>query len=390
MNDTTKTGGETVAVPRGFVFLGRLVSTISHRALITMLLGWRCATAWLFDAKRAQYGLAVTRALMGCSALGLLLTNWSTRLYSFGAGAAWNGELAAPVTDFAQMWVFSYFPRIMGNNLLFTLSYLGLIALAVLVILGWRFRIVGPVFWVMWVSFIESNDMLGDQGDNMFRIAFLLLLLTDAACRWSLDARRRARKRWFAEGGVPNQIATVIHNLALVALIAQVVFVYTSGALFKAGGAPWREGTAVYDPLATQRFGTWPVLTDFLTAWGPLVAMFTLGSVFIQAAFPWMLLNRVTRIIALFGILSFHIGIAVLMGLPWFSLTMIAIDSVFIRDRSWRRVCARIRGLWAGSARTRVGAGLGRGSDSYAEQGPEATVEPPALERNGSGASSGA
>ena len=40
--------------------------------------------------------------------------------------------------------------------------------------------------------------------------------------------------------------------------------------------------------------------------------------------------------IALVGILSFHLGIALLMGLPWFSLTMIAVDAIFIKDRSLR------------------------------------------------------
>lgn len=59
-----------------------------------------------------------------------------------------------------------------------------------------------------------------------------------------------------------------------------------------------------------------------------------------------MLLTRPTRLIGLLGILSFHIGIAVLMGLPWFSLTMIAIDAIFIRDRTWGRLSAGTRRRW--------------------------------------------
>ncbi|TDP89728.1 vitamin K-dependent gamma-carboxylase-like protein [Leucobacter luti] len=359
---TTEPVRDSPALPRVFVFVGTMLSTISTRAVLVLLEWWRFATTWLFDAKRAQYGIAVTRMLMGVTAIGLLLTNWSTRLYSFGAGAAWNGELESHVSEFANMWLFSLFPTVMGHNLLYTMCYIGLLVLALIVTLGWRFRIVAPVFWVMWVSFIEASDMLGDQGDNMFRIAFLLLMFTDPALQWSLDARRRDRKPWFVVGSVPNQLGTVVHNLALAALIAQVIFVYTSGALFKAAGAPWREGWAVYDPLSTARFGTWPALSDFLTAWGPMVALFTLGSVFLQAAFPFLLLNRVTRILALVGILSFHIGIAVLMGLPWFSLTMIAIDSVFIRDRSWQRACALVRRTWRGSLSPRRGDGAGIGS----------------------------
>lgn len=50
---------------------------------------------------------------------------------------------------------------------------------------------------------------------------------------------------------------------------------------------------------------------------------------------------------ALIGILGFHIGIAVLMGLPWFSLTMVAIDAIFIRDRTWSAMHRRVRFVYA-------------------------------------------
>ena len=66
----------------------------------------------------------------------------------------------------------------------------------------------------------------------------------------------------------------------------------------------------------------------------------------LQMAFPFMLLRRGTRVIALAGILSFHVGIGVLMGLPWFSLSMIAIDAIFIRDETWKRMGTAITRTW--------------------------------------------
>lgn len=301
---------------------------------------------WLFSGKKALYGLAVTRIVFGLTALGLLATNFGTRLYTFGSGSAWNGELASPVSDFPQVWFFSAFHAVAGNDVAFTLLYLFLMALAVLFLLGWRFRIVLPVFFALWIGFIEMNDMVGDQGDNMFRIALILMFFADPAARWSLDARRRAKQEWFPVGTSGNQIGTVLHNLALVALTAQVTFVYAAGGLYKAQGAPWAEGYAVYNPLQTMRFGTWPILSDIVTAWGPAVAIGTWGSIILQIAFLLMLLSRPTRLFALFGILSFHIAIGVLMGLPWFSLTMIAIDSIFIRDRSWQHLSDSVSRRW--------------------------------------------
>lgn len=333
-------------VGRFGAFIGSLVAGAWFAATesIGQALNW--FENWLFSEKKAIYGLAVTRILFGFSAFTLLLANFGTRLYTFGSGSAWNGEIAEPVSAFPKIWLFSLFNRVAGNDLVFTLLYLLLIVLAALFMLGWRFRIVLPVFWVLWVSFIEMNDMVGDQGDNMFRIALMLMFFADPAARWSLDARRRAKHEWFPEGTSPRQIGTVLHNLALIALTAQVAFVYASGALYKAQGSPWAEGYAVYNPLQTMRFGTWPVLSDLVTAWGPAVAIGTWGSIILQAAFLLMLLSRPTRLIALFGILGFHIMIGVLMGLPWFSLTMIAIDAIFIRDRSWERLSRGLGGRW--------------------------------------------
>lgn len=199
---------------------------------------------WLFNGKKALYGLAVTRILFGVTAIGLLASNFSTRLYTFGSGSAWDGELAEPVSEFPKIWVFSAFHAAMGNDVLYTALYLLLGALAVLFVLGWRFRIVLPIFFCLWVGFIEANDMVGDQGDNMFRIALLLLFFADPAARWSLDARRRAKSgEWFAPNSQPALLGTMFHNLALVALTAQVCFVYASGALYKAGVPRGKRGT---------------------------------------------------------------------------------------------------------------------------------------------------
>lgn len=331
---------------RVLAFLGSVISATWNALLDALGSGVLFCEKWLFDGKKALYGLAVTRIVFGLAMLGLLLANFPTRLYTFGSGSAWNGEMQDPVSDFPRVWIFSLFNRIAANDFAFTTAYVALIVLAVLFIVGWRFRIVLPVFFIGWVSFIEMNDGVGDQSDNMQRIALILLLFADPAARWSFDARRRRRGDWFAADSSPRYIGTVLHNLALVALVAQVCFVYVSGGLFKAQGEPWAGGWAVYDPIHTMRFGTWPVLSDLMTAWGPAVAIASWGSILLQIGFPLLLLTRPTRLFGLAGILGFHVAIGVVMGLPWFSLTMIAIDAIFIRDRSWQRIGAGFRRRW--------------------------------------------
>ncbi|NDK32935.1 HTTM domain-containing protein [Nesterenkonia haasae] len=296
--------------------------------------------ALLTGSYKATYGIAVTRILMGLTGLGLLLTNFRSRHYTFGVGSAWSGEIVEPMSDFPNIWLFSLFHQAAPTPWLFTLLYIGLALLAIVVIVGWRTRIILPFYFVGWVSFIELNDSVGDQGDNAYRMFLLAMLFTNSSLRWSLDARRRNRlvrepspltARW-------QWAAITAHNLALVVLAFQVCAIYVAGGMYKAGGDPWAHGWAIYDPLQTAQFGTWPVLSDLLTAWGPLVVVMTWGSLMFQIAFPFLLFNRYTKFIALVGILSFHLGIGLLMGLPWFSLTMIAVDAIFIRDRSYLRL----------------------------------------------------
>ncbi|RLP74106.1 HTTM domain-containing protein [Mycetocola tolaasinivorans] len=326
--------------------------------------GWRFAESWLLDSKKARYGIAVSRIVFGVTGLGLLLTNFRTRLYSFGSGSVWNDEVANIKSDFPKIWIFSSFHNAITNDVAYTALYVLLMLLAVLVILGWRIKIVLPVYFVLWVSFIEANDMIGDQGDNMYRIALFFFLFADTAGRWSLDARRRRKNG--TQRILPREVSNLFHNLVLVILTAQVSFVYVSGALYKAGGTPWSSGYAIYNPLSTERFGTWPFLTELITTWAPLVAFLTVGSMIMQMCFPLMLLTRPTRIIALIAIMSFHIGIGVTMGLPWFSLTMIAIDFIFIRDRTWKGLIDRIHGGYREARLEATGPGGGAEDDSTA------------------------
>lgn len=344
----------SVRIREDLAAVGVMLADLTRRGLAhvgaIIARAYRFCESWLLDSKKALYGLAVTRILLGVAAIGLLLANAGTRLYAFGSGSLWNGESLEAKSAFPQIWLFSSFHHAMSNDLLYTALYVLLLALAVAFTLGWRFKLVLPVFWVLWVSFIEANDMLGDQGDNMFRIVVFLLIFADPAARWSFDARRRAvRPR--TRSADREQIGNLFHNLTLVVLTAQVSFVYVSGALYKAGGTPWSGGYAVYNPLQTDQFGTWPWLSDLATAWGPAVALATWGSILVQLAFPFLLLTRRTRIFGLAAILSFHIAIAVLMGLPWFSLAMIAVDAIFVPDGTWRGMTTGLRSAFADARR---------------------------------------
>ncbi|MCW4467153.1 HTTM domain-containing protein [Glutamicibacter sp. MNS18] len=303
---------------------------------------------WLYDTKHASYGIAVTRIIFACAALGILLTNFSTRHYTYGSAAAWSGHLETQYGIYNDIAIFQIFQNLAVNDVLVTVYFLVTMLLAVGLLVGYRGRIVLPVFLLFWINLIEAPYFGGDQGDSALRISLILMLFTDHSGRLSFDAKRRAKvtekpqpivvKLYFGNRVLPAQLTNLLHNLAIVALACQISIIYVSGALFKAGGAPWKDGSAIYGPLSMMRYSPWPEINDLITVSAVVVAIGSIGSVVLQVIFPGALLFRWTRIPILFAMVSFHLGIAVLMGLPWFSLSMIAIDAIFVRDVTWLRL----------------------------------------------------
>nr|WP_175541500.1 HTTM domain-containing protein [Streptomyces aidingensis] len=139
--------------------------------------------------------------------------------------------------------------------------------------------------------------------------------------------------RRFAPGEprlVGEMIANIIHNAGLLVIMVQVCIIYSAAGWYKIQGSRWQDGTAVHYPLNLDYFTPWPDLTEQLGNVGMLVMVLTYGTVFVQVAFPFALLNRKAKNILLFLMIGEHIGIALLLGLPFFSLAMIAMDSVFL------------------------------------------------------------
>ena len=82
----------------------------------------------------------------------------------------------------------------------------------------------------------------------------------------------------------------------------------------------------------------------------------TYGTVIVQVAFPFTLFNRRVKNVLLAAMITEHAVIAVVLGLPFFSLAMIAADSVFLPTPFLRRL-----GGWAARARERARGRVGGG-----------------------------
>ncbi|MBO8192780.1 HTTM domain-containing protein [Streptomyces oryzae] len=150
-------------------------------------------------------------------------------------------------------------------------------------------------------------------------------------------------------------LANLAHNGVLLVIMIEVCLVYSTAGWFKIQGSRWQDGTAVYYPMNLDYFTPWPELSHLLAGNGVMVFLVTYGTVATQVAFPFTLLNRRAKNVLLAFMITEHLSIAVLLGLPFFSLAMIAADAVFLPTAFlvWAgRHCAafggRVRGLLPG------------------------------------------
>ncbi|WP_420113939.1 hypothetical protein [Pseudactinotalea sp.] len=306
--------------------------------------------SWYLDSKRATYGLSFSRIVVGIAVLGILVTNFGTRHAVWGPGSAWADQLRARSVfgSLSDLWSTS-------SPTLFTMQYVLLMAVAVAVVVGWRTRASIVVLVVGMTALVERNPLVGDQGDNIARIGLIFLAVASSSEHWSLDARRR--RRALAAGApsgvlrrlgaglpvLPTWLGATVHNLALSALALQVFILYLASALYKVQGGLWQGGTALYYPLSLHEYGVFPWLNHLLISNGVILTAATYFAVLVQLFFVPALIHPYTRRIAVLAVIAMHIGIAVLMGLPWFSLSMIAFDGIFVSSVTYRRLEA-----WAG------------------------------------------
>ncbi|MFF4758871.1 HTTM domain-containing protein [Streptomyces sp. NPDC001292] len=372
------------------------------------------------EAALGPYQTAVIRIGFSLTWLLFLLREFPHRHELYGPDGPWSWNLAQRLTsDNGAFTALLWF----RGNLWFETCYALAVLASLLLALGWRTRTTSVLFMVGVLSLQNRSVFVGDGGDNVLHLMSLYLVFTRCGQVWSLDARRAARVRaahargervpdragpvlWSvlglflavvtAAGRVPGEVfvpvllwtvwlglalwwavgrwarsaqprmlldvvAHIVHNGALLVIMAEACLIYATAGWYKVQGSRWQDGTAVYYPLHLDYFSPWPALAGLLSASGTLVMLVTYGTVMAQVGFPFTLFNRRVKNVLLTVMMTEHAVIAVVLGLPFFSLAMIAADAVFLPTSFLRRL-----GGLAAHARAR----LRRGGDRPPAQDP--------------------
>ncbi|MER5778976.1 HTTM domain-containing protein [Streptomyces sp. NPDC002039] len=314
------------------------------------------------DRPVSLYAASVLRAGYGLLYLLFLLREFPHRHEIWGPASPWTPTLARQLFD-QTGW--SSVLALSDGRAYFELCYVTALFTSALFMLGWRTRAVSVLFAVVVTSFHARSIFMTDGGDNLILLMAVYLAFTACGRRWSLDARRirlKAARTDSSAGSTRSLVLlrlgearstamTVVHNCALFVMAAEVCFLYGSAGLYKVQGASWGSGTALHYVLNLELFQPWPTLSHFADEHTLLIAIATYTTVLLQVAFPFVLFGRL-KYPVLVMLLSMHIGIAVIMGLPLFSGAMIVADAVFLPDRFYTalpglcRRAVRRTGMW--------------------------------------------
>jgi len=355
----------------------------------------------------AQYGSAMLRIGYGLTYLVFLLREFPNREELWGPRAAWTPILDyqfAASTDWYG-WVKSWYTLLATtNDTRFELSYAFALLVCAAMALGWRTRITSCAFMLVVTTFTGRDAFLGDGGDNVLLLMSIYLVFLASGRRVSLDSRRLARRaaagqepsglaasvnaataRMLGTAGaelaeVRRRVVTMTHNAAILVIGFQMCVIYGAAALWKAQGAVWENGTAIYYVLHTDWFRVWPGLSDEVAGNSTMIAIVAYVTVFAQVGFPFAIFSKRLKYVLLAVLLGMHLSIAVLLGIPVFSVVMIIGDSVFLPDAFWlaagriaRRAPSQLRTLRSQAPRlaTRAPAASRDGAAVGSAEAPE-------------------
>jgi hypothetical protein len=292
------------------------------------------------------YAAAALRIGYGIVYLAYLLREFPHREEIWGPGSPLTPALSRELLDRTGWFSALDFS---DNPIYFEACYGCALVVCVLFTLGWRTRMLSIVFALVVTSFYARSILMTDGGDNLITLMSIYLVCTACGRRWSLDSRRarlrgpdRRRGRLVArlaareiarQFNVARQVlVTVLHNCGMVIIGAQICILYATAGLYKVQGNDWVHGTALHYVLNLNLFQPWPALSAVADSHPMMITVAGYLTVLIQVAFPFALFGRL-KYVVLAMLLGMHLSIAVLMGLPLFSGSMVIADAVFLSDR---------------------------------------------------------
>lgn len=286
------------------------------------------------SVRRRLMGVAIVRIVFGAVTAVLYGLHFPQRHFLWGADAVLPPADSSLILAQTHAWsLYSLFPSALGAECLYWLGFL----ISLLFAAGVFTRVTSVLFLLTTWSLYQRNAYALDGGDNLLVILAIYLMFADLSA-FSLDRhffgpRREGKFSW---------LAGMLHNFAVTACLLQLAIVYFDAGFYKIQGHVWSSGTAIYYILRSSSY-TLPGWSDFIWQSAAIVTLGTYGTILFEIVHPFLMWHPKLKYLIFSGAVLLHGGIGVLMGLVWFSMTMIGVHAILFDDSEYARVLGWMR-----------------------------------------------
>ncbi len=241
-----------------------------------------------------------------------------------------QGQESLQVAGPHRLSILNWFPDPITVRVVFGLT----LGFAAGLMVGWHTKVMSVLFYVGMLSIHHHNLMTASGADTLMMCIAFYLMLSPCGAAYSLDARRAARKRGYAEAD------PLIVPWAQRLIQLQVACVYLVTGLLKANGGTWMDGTAMHYVLTNREIGrldfsflaAYPMAINALTYYGMAVEICLAFLLWVKPARPWVIAAG----------LALHAGILLIINIPIFGELTTAGYIVFLTSSEWEGLRRRL------------------------------------------------
>jgi hypothetical protein len=221
---------------------------------------------------------------------------------------------------------------------------IGLLACLILLLVGALPRLAALVGFILHVALIQRNYSVAYGADFITTFMFFSLIFIRSDRRFSLAAWWRARTgRSLRDdaGSIPQMLSSA----AIRVMQIQLCLIYAYTGLEKMKGPSWWDGSAIWAVVGNQQIMF--IDSSWIAKVPLLLAAMTFLTLLFEIYFAALVWTPLRKWIILLGIFM-HTGIALSIGLFYFSFGMMCVYVLFA-DPAWLdRALSRLPQLWLG------------------------------------------
>ncbi len=263
------------------------------------------------EEPRSQLGLF---RIVLCATLFYLACWRQLNIDQLGAGSLIPREMALTIfPDFYRPLIQWFF----WPDAYVGLVHLGLIVLLALATLGYSNRFFLMLTWVIHQGVLNRNYAINFGADSIGGLFLFYLAFTNACEFYTLKNKVKP---------ITDDLSSVIYRL----LQFQICIIYAYSGFEKLKGSTWWDGTALWTVFANPQFSEYDL--KFLSHFPWFFAVATFVTIIFEVYFSAAMVSPHLRKYGLWAGLFFHLGIGILLGLMPFSLVMLSVYFLFMKN----------------------------------------------------------